>query len=66
MGIYKKRNMTVPFSDDEWESFDKAMFHYGFKKQAYVRNLVITDLQKKGWIPQNQVEKTAETVPQEV
>jgi len=62
----KGRTLTVPFSDEEWKRFGEAMFYYGFKKQAYVRNLVIADLQKKGWIPQNQAEKTAETVPQEV
>lgn len=66
MKTFTGRTIQVPFSEDEWQRFGDAMFHYGFKKQNYVRNLIIADLQEKGWLPQNQEEKTAQTAAKEV
>ena len=48
----KKRTLQIPFTDEEWKSLDAAMFSGGFKKQGYVRNLIIADLRSKGWLEQ--------------
>lgn len=56
METLKKRSLQIPFTDSEWECFDTAMFNNGFKKQGYIRNLIIADLRKKGWLEQPQKE----------
>ena len=56
----RKRTLQIPFTDYEWERLDDYLFHSGYKKQAYVRRLIVTDLEKTGWLQQSQEENKAQ------
>lgn len=57
METLKKRTLQIPFTDAEWQRLNAFIFRMGFKKQNYIRNVILADLQKNGWLPQGQEEK---------
>ena len=66
MDSLTKRTMQIPFTDMEWQQLNYAVLQSGYKKQNYIRNVIVADLKKNGWLPQNQEEKTAQIAAKEV
>lgn len=58
--IFRKRTVNIPFTKEQDEAFSKMAASTGLKIQSYVQNLVISDLQKNGWILQSQEENYAQ------
>jgi hypothetical protein len=62
---FGKKTVGLPLTKREELAFDAMIKRTGKVKQVYVRNLVIADLEKEGWLPQNQEEKTGEAAATE-
>lgn len=54
---FGKKTVALLLTDNEEKALDKMAKNTGIKRKYYIRNLVINDLKKNGWLPQESEEK---------
>lgn len=53
---FGKKTVGLPLTEIEENVLNAMLKQTGIKKQFYIRNLVIADLSKTGWLPQKSEE----------
>lgn len=57
---FSRATVGLKITSQENEALKTMLARTGLKKEGYVRNLVLADLKKNGWLPQSQEENYAQ------